>query len=68
MRHEFKLNCISCGHTVLLDENVYADYEGQIKCNACSAILSVKVEDGKLKFMNFVSHARPDPEDSFLRR
>ena len=68
MRPELKLNCISCGHSVGLDENVYADYEGQIKCNACSAILSVKVEDGKLKFMNFVSHARPDPEESFLRR
>ena len=68
MRHEFKLNCISCGHTVLLDENVYADYDGQIKCNACSAILSVKVEDGKLKFMDFVKLSKPSVEESFMRR
>lgn len=68
MRHEFKLNCISCGHTVLLDENVYADYEGQIKCNACSAILSVKIEDSKLKFMDFVRVSRASPEDSLPHR
>jgi len=68
MRHELKLNCINCGHSISLDENVYVDYEGQIKCNACSAILSVKMEDGKLKFMDFVKIARPSVEESFLRR
>jgi ribosomal protein S27E len=68
MRPELKLNCISCGHSIALDENVYVDYEGQIKCNACSAILSVKMEDGKLKAMNFVRFSRPSGEDSLLRR
>lgn len=67
MRHELKLNCISCGHSVALDENVYVDYEGQIKCNACSAILSVKIEDGKLRFMDFVSFSKPGDEDALRR-
>lgn len=68
MRPELKLNCISCGHSVSLDENVYVDYDGPIKCNACSAILSVKMEDGKLKSMEFVSFSRAHPEGSLLRR
>jgi len=68
MRPELKLNCISCGHSISLDENVYVDYEGQIKCNACSAILNVKIEDGKLKSMDFVKISRPSVEDSSLRR
>ena len=68
MRPELKLNCISCGHSVSLDENVYVDYEGPIKCNACSAILRVKMEDGKLKMMDFVRFSRSSPEDSLQRR
>jgi len=68
VRYDLKLNCINCGHNVGLDENVYADYDGQIKCNACSAILSVKIEDGKLKFMDFVKLSKAGAEDSVLRR
>jgi len=68
MRNELRLNCISCGHTIALDENVYVDYEGHIKCNACSAILSVKIGDGKLKVIDFVRYSRPNTEDSFPRR
>jgi ribosomal protein S27E len=43
-----KINCLSCGHKVDLDD-VYDDYEGQVKCWACSAILDIKTEDGKLR-------------------
>lgn len=68
MRYDLKLNCINCGHSVALDENVYVDYEGQIKCNACSAVLSVKMEDGKLRFMDFVRFAKPGDEDALRRR
>ena len=68
MRQELKLNCISCGHSIALHEDVYADYEGSIKCNACSAILSVKLQEGKLKLMDFVRIAKPSLEEAFLRR
>ncbi len=67
MRYELKLNCISCGHSIGLDDNVYADYEGGIKCNACSAILNVRMEDGKLKFMDFVSYSKRSSEDGLRR-
>ena len=68
MRNDMRLNCINCGQRVTLDETVYADYEGQIKCNACSAILTIKVEDAKLCSMDFVKITRPSVEESFMRR
>jgi len=50
-----KINCISCGHNVNLDD-MYEDYAGQIKCFACAAILEIKLEAGKPKSIKL---ARP---------
>lgn len=46
-----RLNCISCGHSVNLHEDVYADYEGLIKCDACGELLNIKIQEGKLRSM-----------------
>lgn len=43
-----KINCLSCGHYIDLDD-AYSDYEGAIKCYACSAVLEVKLADGLVK-------------------
>ena len=43
-----KVNCLSCGHTVDLDE-AYDDYEGLVKCFACRALLAIRTEGGSLK-------------------
>jgi DNA-directed RNA polymerase subunit N (RpoN/RPB10) len=48
-----KINCLSCGHKVDLD-NAYDDYEGQVKCFACGAILEMKTEHGELRSVQFV--------------
>jgi len=39
-----KINCLSCGHNIDLDED-YCDYEGQVKCFACSALLEIKLKE-----------------------
>ncbi len=58
-----KVNCLSCGHKVELDD-AYDDYEGQIKCFACHAIMEIKSEEGKLKSVRLAwSVARPDVEE-----
>lgn len=44
-----KVNCLSCGFAVDLDDDSYSDYEGQIRCYTCGALLDVKAEEGKLK-------------------
>jgi hypothetical protein len=62
-----KINCLSCGHKVDLDD-AYDDYEGQVKCFACSAILEIKTEQGNLRAVRFVKMApRPATEEVFQR-
>ena len=59
-----RLNCISCGHYINLHEDVYAEYEGLIKCEACSALLKIKVHEGALKTMAIERILKPVPIES----
>jgi hypothetical protein len=55
-----KINCIACGHKIDLDD-AYDDYEGQVKCYACNALLEIKTEEGKVRSVKFMkSVARPE--------
>jgi hypothetical protein len=53
-----KLNCLSCGHTVD-PHNDYNDYNGQVKCFVCGALLTVRTEDGAVKSVTLFP--RPSP-------
>ncbi|HXR24931.1 MAG TPA: hypothetical protein VN742_06190 [Candidatus Binataceae bacterium] len=44
-----KINCLSCGHNVDLDDAYAENYEGAIKCYACNATLEIKTEQGSLR-------------------
>ena len=46
-----KINCLSCGHNIVLEDATYGDYEGAIKCFACGAILEVKLSEERIKSM-----------------
>ncbi len=50
-----KINCLSCGHNIVLEDESYGDYEGAIKCYACGAILEVKLSEGRIKSVNLTS-------------
>ena len=43
-----RINCLSCGFKVELDD-VYDDYEGEIKCFACGASLDLFTVDGNIR-------------------
>lgn len=45
-----KLNCLSCGHPIELDE-AYEDYRGEIRCWGCRAVLEISLNEGKLQSM-----------------
>ena len=53
-----KINCLACGHNVELGE-VYDDYEGQVKCYICGALLAIKTEGGNIKSLEFLKIVRP---------
>ncbi len=44
-----KINCLSCGFKVELDDEAYSDYEGLAKCFTCSRLMEIRTSDGKLK-------------------
>ena len=52
-----KVICISCGHSLPLDE-AYGDYEGLIKCYVCGALMQIKMSEGKLQAMNLPTLSR----------
>ena len=60
-----KINCLSCGHKVDLGAD-YDNYEGQIKCFACHAVLEIRADHGDVRA---VSNAQPRPlvEETSLR-
>lgn len=50
-----KINCISCGFSINLDET-YDDYEGEITCFTCQAMLKIRIDEGRLKSVKFVKY------------
>jgi len=66
-----KINCLSCGHTIDLDD-AYSDYEGQIKCYTCNALLEVKLSDSLIKSVKLYrldsGQARNDKEATVTKR
>jgi hypothetical protein len=59
-----KINCLSCGHKVELDD-VYEDYAGLIKCYVCGALLELKTEEGRLRSVTLMLRtARPLDEET----
>ena len=60
-----QINCLACGLKVDLDE-VYDDYEGQIRCYACKAFLEIRTEEGGLKSVSFANDPIADQNISEL--
>jgi hypothetical protein len=54
-----KLNCLSCGHSLDLHD-AYDDYEGQIKCFICGAMLDVRTAEGQVKSVHMQRPCRPN--------
>jgi hypothetical protein len=58
-----KINCLSCGHNVDLDNAYEENYEGAIKCYGCDATLEIKTEEGSLRAVHLsVPHKSAERE------
>ena len=53
-----KINCVSCGHTIYLDD-AYDDFEGPVKCYVCSGLLQIKTVEGMIKAIRLASMDMP---------
>jgi hypothetical protein len=54
-----RLNCLSCGHKVELDD-AYDDFEGPVKC-LCGAMLEIRTKEGLLKAIKLMDPPPPRP-------
>jgi len=52
-----RINCLSCGHKIELDD-AYDDFEGPVKC-LCGAMLEIRMEEGKLKAIKMAAAISP---------
>ena len=43
-----KMNCLSCGREMHLDQQVSSDFKGSIKCFSCSAAMEIQTMRGVL--------------------
>ena len=50
-----KINCLSCGHMIELDEDAYSDYEGPFRCWVCGGLQVIKTEEGLIHAVKEVS-------------
>lgn len=44
-----KINCLSCGHNIDLDDAYAENYDGPIKCFACSSTLELRTEQSAIR-------------------
>ncbi|MCD6166710.1 hypothetical protein J7K19_08405 [bacterium] len=54
-----EITCPSCGYEFYLDEN---DYEGEIQCPKCGALLEVNIERGDLKEISLLEEGIEEEE------
>jgi hypothetical protein len=52
------VNCLSCGHALDLRE-AYDDYDGQVKCFICGALLTIHTSEGQIKSVELARRSRP---------
>lgn len=53
-----RINCLSCGHKIDLDD-AYDDYEGQIRCCVCSALLEMAAQEGGIRSVRLITPQSP---------
>jgi hypothetical protein len=54
MATRIKLSCLSCGHPMELGD-AYEDYQGEVRCWGCRAIVDITLREGKLQSMKLSS-------------
>ena len=43
------VKCLWCGEDMTLDADVYRDYQGDIRCRQCKALMKIRLTQGKLQ-------------------
>jgi len=62
-----KINCLSCGHNIDLDDAYSENYEGAIKCFGCGTTLEIKTEQNSIRAVHLpIFRPRKDQREKDL--
>jgi len=50
-----RINCVSCGHEINLNHDLFDDYEGPVKCFVCSTMMEIIATEGVINSIDFLS-------------
>ena len=62
-----KINCLGCGYKVDLS-GAYDNYEGQIKCFACGAVMEIATQHGNVRAVGPVTEVALPSVEELLER
>ena len=50
-----RINCVSCGHEINLNHDLFDDYEGPVKCFVCSTMMEIIATEGVINSIDLLS-------------
>jgi ribosomal protein S27E len=63
-----RINCVSCGHEINLNQDLFNDYEGPIKCFICSTMMEITTTQGVINSINLLNILTRPPVDDTVER
>jgi len=55
-----RIYCVSCGHEINLNHDLFDDYEGPVKCFVCSTMMEIIAKEGvinSIDLLNILPHS-----------
>ena len=63
-----RIDCVSCGHEINLNHDLFDSYEGPVKCFICSTMMEITTKQGVINSINFLSILPRPPADDTVER
>ena len=63
-----RINCVSCGHEINLNHDLFNDYEGPVKCFICSTMMEITTTQGVINSINLLNLLTCRPADDTVGR
>ena len=63
-----RINCVSCGDEINLNQDLFNDYDGPIKCFICSTMMEITTAQGVINSINLLNILPRPPVDDTVER
>ena len=50
-----RINCVSCGHEINLNHDLFVDYAGPVKCFVCGTMMEIIATEGVINSIDLLS-------------